>query len=157
VGAESAQIAECGLCGALVGDDAAITDLLVAREARERGFDPQVYPLVRTLARLPRVRIVRASAGDPDRGSWPVLFLAVEEKGLRSIEKIAKSLALHARQLRLHWTLEVEFQERLLFLLQPRFGSPAAVGSREVEAARHDLATLSRLIERDTGLAWWHE
>src|SRR5688500_9600765 len=129
--AESAGVLECALCGALAGDDAAVTDVLLAREAREKGFDPQVYPLVRTLARIPRVRVVRATAGDPDRGTWPVLFLAVEEKGLRALEKIAKSLALHSRELRLHWRLEVEFQERLLFLLELRvFRSPAA-GRRE--------------------------
>ena len=144
------------LCGALSGDDAEVSRVLLAREAKEKGIDPEVYPLVRTLGRISRVSVLRAGAGDPARGTWPVLVLAVEEKGLRSLEKIAKALVLHGRHLRLHWVLEAEFQERLVFVLKPGLvRSPGEPGAREVLDARADLQTIQRLVERDMGLAWW--
>ena len=154
---EGREVLECSLCGALAGDDADVTEVLLARQARERGLEPVVYPLVQVLEKVPRLRIVRASAGHPDRCIWPVVFLSTEgEKGLRAIERLAKSLTLHSRELRLHWFLEVEFQERLLFLLQPRlFRAPAQVLERDVLDAWDDLRTLARLLDMDMKLAWW--
>ena len=154
---EGHEVLECTLCGALSGDDQAVTEILLARQARERGLEPVVFPLVRVLEKVPRLRIVRASPGSPERRIWPVVFLSTEgEKGLRAIERLAKSLALHSRDLRLHWFLEVEFQERLLFLLQPRlFQAPAQVSDRDVLDAQADLRTLARLLDMDMKLHWW--
>jgi hypothetical protein len=154
---EGHDLLECTLCGALAGPDLAVTEVLLARQARERGVEPVVFPLVQVLEKVPRLHIVRASAGHPIRRIWPVVFLSTEgEKGLRAIERLAKSLALHSRDLRLHWFLEVEFQERLLFLLQPRlFHAPAQVGEQDVLDAQHDLGVLARLLDMDMKLQWW--
>lgn len=155
---DGVEVLECELCGALQGDDAAVARALLAREARERGYDPAVYPLVRALARVGGLRVAAADAGDPEAPTWPfVQFAAIgPREGMIGLENLVKTLALAARELAAHWVVEAEFQARLLFTLKPRFHTDVdRIDARRVLAARDDLDRLRAAIERNMLLSWW--
>jgi len=155
---EGHRLFECELCGALAGDDAAVTEVLLAREARERGFDPLVYPLVRALDRIPGLRVARAGAGSPDERVWPfVQMLAVDARALVGLENLTKSIVLGAvGSGGMHWVVEVEYQARLTFTLKPRFHRDTGrIDEAAVRAAQRDLARLCANLERDMRLSWW--
>lgn len=145
---------ECGLCGALAGDAAAVAMAETAREAREHGVEPLVWPLVRVLRRLPGFRIERSHGGDDQLRSLPfVQWQVLDARGLQQLENLAKSLQLAARALGLHWVVEVEYQHHLVFVLKPR--PPQRIEVATVAASRADLEVLPAMIERDSRLSWW--
>ncbi len=153
--AAGATVHECELCGARFGDRAAVGELTDADEAHARGIAAGVWPLARTLERLPGLCVRTARAGDAAACTLPFVELgATSADALPQLENLAKSLQLAASSLRLHWVLELEYQRHLAFVLKPRHaGGPVAVAA--VRAAADDVATLARLVERDTRLSWW--
>lgn len=153
-----AEVLECELCGALQGDDRAVTRALLAREARDRGYDPAVYPLVRALEFVEGLRVVAADAGDPQAPTWPFVQLAATgpREGMVGLENLAKTLALASRELVVHWVLEVEYQARMVFTLKPRFHTDVdRIDEHRVLAARDDLERLRAALERNMALSWW--
>ena len=149
---------ECGLCGALSGDDAAVSRVRDAREAAARGMDSALYELVKALEGIRGVRVVRADGGSATDGALPVVFVAVPHtaEGISDLERIAQSIVLARPRLQFPWMLEVDVQQRLLFLLSPRL---PADGQRsradDVKRAQQDLVTLAHALRRDRSLAWW--
>ena len=153
-GAPGAFVRECGLCGALFGDPAAVQTLEDEREARREGVDPAVWPLVRALRRLAGMTVVASHGGDAEARTLPFVHLAVTDAaGLVEGENLAKSLLLASRGHHLHWVLEVEYRHRLVLALKPRAGD--GVAAERVRQARLDLAALGREIPRDAALSWW--
>lgn len=154
---KSGRVFECELCGALSGDEAGVASLLLDREARDHGFDPQIYPLVRTLERLPGLHVIDSDAGDPQAGAWPFVQMAsTGVDALLAIENLLKSLRLSGGALAVHWVVEAEFHNRLVFTLKPRFHRDLErITNQLVESARADLARLHACLERDMRLAWW--
>ena len=155
---DGVALLQCSLCGALSGDDAAVTRVLLAREARERGYDPLVYPLVLALDRIDGLRVTRASAGSPAQRVWPFVQMhGLDGRALLGLENLSKSLALGAAGSRgLHWVVEVEFQARLTFTLKPRFHRDTdRIDEAAVVQAQRDLARLCANLERDIRLSWW--
>lgn len=156
---EGQQVYECELCGALQGDDQVVGRLEMEREAREFGFDPLVYPLVKALGRVAGLRVVRASAGQIEQRIWPFVHMQVADsaKVLQGLENLSKSLALGATGSGgLHWVVEVEYQARLTFTLKPRFHrNTEAIDAGLVRQAQLDLARLCANLERDSHLSWW--
>jgi hypothetical protein len=132
---EGVELLVCELCDALHGDDAAIEQVELRQEARERGFDPDVYPLVRALERVPTFKVAGAAAGDEVRHEYPFVFLRLEVGGLVHMERLLRGL---------------------LFVLRPRFWKRVGdITSEDIRDARLDLAVLARTLARDTALPWW--
>ena len=154
---EGVALDECGLCGALSGDDAAGTRVLLAREAREHGIDPGIYPLVVALNSIPELQVVMCDAGDPAGQTWPfVQFAPTSDMPWRGIENLVKSLALSARGEDVHWVIEVEYQSRLVLTLKPRFHRDvSAITSEDVEAAQSSLERVRVNLEAHMRLSWW--
>jgi len=152
---DGASIHECALCGARFGDRRAVASLADAEEARLRGVDAAVWPLVRGLERLPGLCVRSAAGGDLEARTLPFVELcATAAEALHQLENLAKSLRLGASALRLHWIVEVEYQHHLSFVLKPRHpGGP--VSAAEARDARLDLDVLFRQLERDMRLKWW--
>lgn len=149
---------ECELCGALSGDDVAVGQVQLARQARERGYDPIVYPLVLTLDKIVGIRVARASAGVPAQRVWPfVQMQANDGRALHGIENLVKSLALGATGSGgVHWVVEVEYQTRLTFTLKPRFHrDTGGIDGSVVEQAQRDLERLRVNLDRHMHLSWW--
>lgn len=152
---DGAAIHECGMCSARFGDPAAVDALADAEEARQRGVEAGVWPLVRALGRLPGLVVRKNTAGDVARRELPFVELgATSADALVQLENLAKSLRLGAGALRLHWILEVEYQQHLAFVLKPRHPGGAVTAS-EARFAQEDLAVLRRQLERDLRLQWW--
>ncbi|MEO6593920.1 MAG: hypothetical protein ABIP94_04120 [Planctomycetota bacterium] len=152
---DGAPVYECGLCGARFGERHAMATLTAAEQARERGVDPAVWPLVRMLDRLPGLLVRAAADGGGAPVSLPFVELAVRSgEAIVQLENLAKSLQLVAGLLHHRWVLEVEFQQHLVFVLRPRLGggTTAAAHARD---ARLDLEILAQQFESYCRLRWW--
>lgn len=154
---DGAPVHVCGLCGAEFGDRTANATLADAEEAREHGFDPRIWPLVRVLSRLPGLTVREASPGDRELKALPFVELGVRsEDALLQLENLAKSLQIGARQTHCHWIVEVEYRRHLAFVLKPRHGG-GGVPAAMLADALGDLERLRRHLERDVGLSWWQQ
>jgi hypothetical protein len=156
---EGLRVLECGLCGALAGDDHAVSRLLHIREARESGIHPDVYPLIRVLGKILHFTVVSSHGGDAEARVWPFVQMGIEHPdAIGGLENLAKSLAMSARGHDIHWVIEVEYRHRLVFTLKPRFHrDPDRIGPDLVRAARADMERIRRNLERDMRLGWWRE
>jgi hypothetical protein len=153
---EGVEVTECALCGELSGADDAVATVLERREARERGFDPRVFPLVRALEKVKTFRVAAADAGRPDRAEYPYVFLRLSPGGLRHLEHLLTSLEMANRETRRRWVVEAALQRGLLFILRPRFWKPvSAISADDILEAQADLQTLGRVLARDVALPWW--
>jgi hypothetical protein len=155
---EGQKLLECALCGALAGDDRTVAQVLLLREARERGYDAAVYPLVCALDKIAGLRVTRAGAGQPAQRVWPFVQMhGVDGRALLGLENLSKSLALGAAGSGgLHWVVEVEYQHRLTFTLKPRFHRDTEhIDEAAVLRAQQDLARVCANLERDMHLSWW--
>lgn len=147
---------ECGLCGALVGENDAVARVRSFQEARQRGVDPQVYPLVLALEALLGIKVVRSHGGDRDPPTLPfVQWGLTGPAALVQVENLTKSLVLARGALRVPWAVEVEYQHRLVFTLKPRV-SVAGMAPGTAADLTVDLATLADLVQRNRRLSWWH-
>lgn len=153
--AGGAVVHECGMCGARYGERRVVHGIELAEEARARGIDAAVWPLVKALEDLPSLCVFDAVGGDPERGVLPFVAIGAKDPGaLLQLENLTKSLLLGAAALHRHWVLEVEYQRHLAFVLKPRHPG-GAVAAEVVRAARSDLGTLQRHLVRDAKLGWW--
>ena len=154
---EGIEVEECSLCGALSGDDDAVSRVLVAREAREKGIDPGIYPLVLVLGKISGLQVLAADFGDAERLVWPFVQLAPHDaKSWRGVENLMKSLALSARGQDVHWVVEVEYQHRLMLTLKPRFHRDVTrITAELVVAAQRGLERIRANMEAHMGLSWW--
>jgi hypothetical protein len=154
VDGESVEV--CGLCGHLQGDTGAVRRLQDNREAFERGLQPAVYPLVKALETVAKFQVDSASAGRPERGEYPYVFIRVAEGGLKDVERLLTSLEMANRQTRRRWVVECSLQRGLLFILRPRFWKAILdITTQDILEARGDLPILAQAIARDAQLGWW--
>lgn len=152
---DGAAVRECGLCGAVFGERAAVASLADDEEARARGVAPGIWPLVRVLERLPGLCVHASGAGDPSAGILPYVELgATAADALTQLENLAKSLHLAAGSLQLPWVVELGYERHLAFVLKPR-APGGSVAAAMVRAAGLDVGVLWRLLERDIELSWW--
>jgi hypothetical protein len=152
---EGRQVLECGLCGSLGGDLDNVEHVLTIRQARDVGVDPQVWPLVRALGRLPGIHVLYSHGGDAGARTLPLVQMQLHgPQAEKQLENIAKLLVLSAAAHRLHWVVEVEYLHGLVFTLKPRLDPQKAAGEA-VALARQDLQRLRRDLERDMHLSWW--
>jgi hypothetical protein len=155
---EGVRLLRCDLCGDLRGKDEDVALAALRAEARERGFAPEVYPLVRALESVPTFRIDAASAGREETAEYPFVFLRLEPQGLRDLERLLTSLEMANRTTRRRWVVECSLQRGLLFILRPRFWKAVqAITAQDVREARADLAPLADALARDVTLSWWRE
>jgi hypothetical protein len=153
---EDVSVVVCRLCGHLHGDDERVAEAERRREARERGFAPEVYPLVKALEGIATFQVAGASAGRPEVAEYPYVFLRLAPEGLRDLERLLTSLEMANRSTRRRWVIECTLQRGLLFILRPRFWKPVLdVNAKDIAEAREDLPVLARTIERDVRLTWW--
>ncbi len=154
---EGLEVEVCELCGAVQGDGEEVRKARVRSEARDRGFQAEVYPLVLALESVPTFKVAAASAGRADRHEYPFVFLRVkEEGGLTDLERLLTSLEMANRATRRRWVLELTLQRGLLCILRPRFWKPVQeITSADILEARGDLPVLAEDIRRDVRLAWW--
>jgi hypothetical protein len=154
VDGESVEV--CGLCGHLQGDAEAVRRVQDNRAAFERGLQPAVYPLVKALETVQSFSVDGASAGRPDRGEYPYVFIRVAAEGLKDVESLLKSLEMANRQTKRRWVVELSLQRGLLFILRPRFWKAILdISTQDILEARGDLPILARSIARDAQLGWW--
>lgn len=147
---DRSAVHECELCGARFGERRAVQAVKGIDDARDRGVDPRIWPLVGALEVLPGVTVRTAVVGSPEQATAPrVEFVVHESAALVQLENLAKSLRLAAGSLRRRWCLEVEFEQVLLFVLRPRAG-----GGAHADAVL-DVETLAAAIARDSRLSWW--
>jgi hypothetical protein len=152
---DGAPVHECGLCSARFGGRDAVAALDAGEEARHRGVDPGIWPLVRALERLPGVVVRAASAADERARALPFVAVALlGPVGLVQLENVAKSLRLGAGALLRPWGIEVEYRQQLTFVLQPRHGG-GEVPAPVVRDAGIDVDVLARQLDRDARLSWW--
>ena len=153
---EGSRVEECGLCGALSGDDVHVSYIMMVRQAREEGIDPLVYPLTLQLDKIDGLRVVDSEAGDPEARTWPYVQMAFGPSAERSLENVTKSIALSNAGGEIHWVLELEYRHHLVVTLKPRFHrGPESIGAEEIARARADLDRLCRNLGRDMFLSWW--
>ena len=153
---EGVRVGECDLCGALHGEDAAVALVEERREARERGLDPRVYPLVKALEQGPTFSVSAADPGRPERSEYPYVFLRLEREGLPHLERLLTSLEMANRETKRRWVVEAALQRGLLFILRPRFWKRVSeITSTDIDEAQSDLAVLARVLARDVRLSWW--
>lgn len=151
---------ECELCGALQGDDVAVSALLIAREAERRGIDKRVYPLVRALERSRSWRVEQADYGDIERSVWPRVQLRPADGSgavLLAVDALLQSIRLSAAVCEAHWVVEAELAQSLVFTLKPRFHREVdRIDATAVAGARRDLRLLEKAIQRDQLAGRWH-
>jgi hypothetical protein len=148
-------VRECGLCGALIDDGAAAAAVQQLRQARERGIDAEIWPLHALFETLPGLRVLQSHGGDTTVRSLPFVQLAaVGDDGQLQLENLAKSLRMSLRHLQLLWVLEVEYLNRLAFMLKPRL-DPLHVDAGTVVRAQQDVAALANDLRRFAALSWW--
>lgn len=129
---------------------------MLVRQAEERGFHPALYPLVVQIDRIDGLCVLQAEAGEPGQRTWPFVQLGLDGAFARSLENLAKSIALSNVHSEVHWVLEVEYQRQLVVTLKPRFHRGLdQIGPREVIKARADLQRVAANLERDMALSWW--
>lgn len=148
-------VRECALCGAVLGDDPDARFVRTVQEARERGIDAEVFPLVQALEALPGVKVVHSHGGDPVQRSLPFVQWGLgSTAAVVQVENLAKSIVLAGAELRLRWAIEVGYHNRLTFLLEPR-ADPRHADDRLIGDGRHDVLTLARAVQRNQHLSWW--
>lgn len=153
---DGAPVHECGLCGARFGHRDAIAALRDGDDARSRGVEAGIWPLVAVLERLPGLSVVRRAANTAAPGLPRVEFGATSAEILRQLENLTKSLRLAAGELRLPWVIEVEFTHQLTFVLKPRTDHPGSpVGPEAARDAALDVLVLRRRFEQDMRRPWW--
>lgn len=153
---EGVVVGVCRLCGHLHGDQERVARVRERQEARERGLDPAVFPLVKVLERVPTFVVVAATAGRPARGEYPFVFLRVKEGGLGDVERLLTSLEMANRTTKRRWVVECTLQRGLLFILRPRFWKPVLdIDAADISEARADLPVLAGTLQRDVELGWW--
>lgn len=151
-----AVVLECAMCGELHGDDELVSVLIRERSAREQGLDLPMFELREELLEIPGISVDRVEAGDLDSGTWPTLFFHATREGMAWLEPLVKSVTLALSETTLRWTLEVQYQRCMEFLLRPRFiGKEGRVTSAELTSARDDLGVLARGLRRDKRSSWW--
>ena len=154
---EDVEVAMCRLCGHLQGDEENVRVARLRREARERGFQPTIYPLVKALEAVRTFRVAAASAGRPDRAEYPFVFLRVREGGLKDVERLLTTLEMANRVTKRRWVVECSLQRGLLFILRPRFWKAVLdINAKDIAEAHHDLQVLAEALRRDVSLGWWH-
>ncbi len=147
---------ECNLCGNLEGDDRAVMLIEELRVGRERGIDDEVIPLVSVLESTGIFKIVRASAGNPNRNEAPVVLFQSTKSDTAPIENLLRSLELANRKTRLLWLIELSLQHAIVYTLRPRFWRPPSdVSPDDLRVAQKDLVVLARQLRRDLSLSWW--
>ena len=153
---EGVDVEECALCGHLQGDDARVAHVEVRREARERGFAPEVFGLVRALEQVPTFRVAAASAGDESRRDYPFVFLRLEPAGLKDLEHLLTALDMANHATKRRWVVECALQRGLLFILRPRFWKPVAeITAQDIREARADLGILAATLRQNVAAPWW--
>jgi hypothetical protein len=152
---EGLLVRECALCGTVLGEDAAARFVRMVQEARERGVDPEVFPLVQGLESLPGLRVLHSHGGDSGGRSLPCVQWTLHGTGAAvQVENLAKTVALAQAELRLRWAIEVGYHSRLSFLLEPRVDQER-IDARVIADARHDVQVLGRAVLRNQRLSWW--
>jgi hypothetical protein len=155
---EGVDVEECGLCGHLMGDDAAVGVVEQRREARERGFDAAVFPLVVALERVPTFRVDGASGGEAGQGDYPYVFLRLDPQGLPDLERLLTVLEMANHATKRRWVVECALQRGLLFILRPRFWKPVtSITAEDVTESRSDLGVLAEVLARNVAASWWRE
>jgi len=153
---EGVLVEQCALCGHLQGDESKVAYVREMQEARERGIEPIIYPLVCALEAIETFRIQDASAGRPERAEYPFVFLRVREGGIGDVERLLTSLEMANRTTTRRWVVECALQRGLLFILRPRFWKAVQdITSKDILEARADLPILAYSLRRDVSLGWW--
>ena len=153
---EGVEVEACGLCGHVQGDPERVALVAERVAAAEHGYSPTVYPLVRALEQVPTFKVAGASAGRPDTGEYPFVFLRLEREGLRDLERLLTSLEMANESTRRRWVVECALQRGLLFILRPRFWKAILeIDENDIREARGDLKLLAEIIARDVKLSWW--
>jgi hypothetical protein len=155
---EGVDVEECGLCGHLMGDDRAVAVVEERRAARERGLDPDVYPLVLALERVPTFHVESATVGEPGRGDYPYVFLRLDPEGLADLERLLTALEMANHATKRRWVVECALQRGLVFILRPRFWKPVtSITPDDVRESRTDLVVLAEVLAKNVAASWWRE
>ena len=152
-------IYECWFCNALEGNAAAVHEAYLEREAEKRGMDPEVFPLVQVLEKIPNFKVRKVSGGSVEDRIPPYVYFHIDDgrDGLRQLEQVLQSMEMSQRKTRLVWAVEARYMSaELRFALRPRFMKPIQeLEADEIRKAQEDLRLLAGRLGRDIELSWW--
>jgi len=139
---------ECGLCGALQGDPAAVARVAEIREAEQLGVAPELIGLFAALEATGGFVVDRTLSTAAGHSAPPAVYFNVGRPPLEWLDRLARTLLLAGRRTSSLWGIEVVHQGRLRFVLRPRLAGTPITWSA-------DLALLRDALRRDTQLDWW--
>ena len=155
---QGVEVQQCGLCAHVQGNHERVALAEQRMEAEQEGYSQIVYPLVKALNSVPTFRVSSASAGRPDSGEYPFVFMRLIPGGLKDLENLLTSLEMANQSTQRRWVVECALQRGLLFILRPRFWKPIMeINAVDIREARSDLKLLAEVVERDSKLSWWVE
>lgn len=141
-------IEECGLCGHLQGDPAAVTRVEEIREAEGFGVAPELIGLFSALEAAPGLVVDRSLSTAAGHSAAPAIYFTLARQPLELLDRLARSLLMASRRTSTIWILEVVHQQRLCFVLRPRVPG-------DLQALTVDLGLLRDALRRDQRLDWW--
>jgi hypothetical protein len=148
---------ECDLCGELHGRADDIETIKAQMDAEDLGIEKGIWPLVRTINKIDSFRTFSSCEGHPDQGVLPHVSFYIQKDDMGGLEKLAASLEMAKRKTAKSWRLEVMMESQLGFVLRPNVQFVSKEGAaREILTAQRDVLTLSKQLERDMSLSWWH-
>lgn len=152
---EGHSVFECDLCGAVTGSTTVVATIEDARDAEAVGIDGPVFAVQRAIARLDGLRVTESFGGDKARRRLPfVRFAVLDARGYVQLENLAKSLRLSSASTSMAWTVEVDYQTTLEFVLTPRVPTTRP-READIALSQSDLVSLGRAFDRDVRLSWW--
>ena len=157
---EGVDVEECGLCGHLMGDDRAVAVVEERRAARERGLDPDVYPLVLALERVPTFHVETPPRAKRAAATTPTCSCASTPRGSPDLERLLTTLEMANHVTKRRWVVECALQRGLVFILRPRFSAEArgrAITPDDMRESRGDLGVLAEVFAKNVSASWWRE
>ncbi|MCR4318081.1 MAG: hypothetical protein NUW37_17185 [Planctomycetes bacterium] len=153
---EGFVVDECSVCGEIVADPETLETIETIREAVQLGIEPEIYPLVKVLNKLPGFETFSSCEGHPVEGLKPNVMFRITEGGLESLRRLLTSLKLANREIRGHWVIEAELQPDLCFVLKPKIEPRYDERWKgDIIKFQRDVKTLVNCFERDRHLAIW--
>ena len=141
-------VEECGLCGELQGDPAAVERVREIREAESLSVSPELVGLFAALEATGGIVVERSLSTAAGHSAPPAIYFALSRQPLEWLDRLARTLLIAGRRTSSLWIIEAVHQGRLWFVLRPRIAGTVITWVA-------DLKLLRDALSRDSRLDWW--